>query len=247
MKYRLLGAALIASLACGAIVVPNVTEDAAARTPQKAAAKKPVKKPVAYKAPTTVEAPNGAVVAGNPAAKHTLVEYISYTCGHCAHFAAESEATIKPYIASGKIKVEYRSLLRDPYDFAAALLAHCGTPAQFSGNHSLLLKNQQSWMAKVNTATAEQKSKWNTEDYSANLTHIANDIGLVSLMQTRGFTPTQSNACLADVGKQAQLLDMTEHAIQSGVQGTPTFFLDGKMLNNNEWATVKTDLDAATK
>lgn len=253
MKHSLLGAAFITSLAGAAIVIPSMTEDAGARAPQKAVAKKPApnKKPVPKMAPvripTVSEAPNGAVVAGNPAAKHTLVEYISYTCGHCAHFAADSEAPIKPYIASGKVKVEYRSLLRDPFDFAAALLAHCGTPQQFAANHSLLLKNQQLWMAKARVATAEQKSNWTTEDYSSNLKHIGNDIGLVSLMQTRGFTPAQSNACLADTGKQAQLLAMTEHAAELGVQGTPTFFLDGKMLQNNEWATVKTDLDAATK
>lgn len=247
MKHRLMGAAIIASLVCGAVIVPGMASDASARTPQKAAAKKTVKKPATAIAPVAAEAPNGAVVAGNPAAKNVLVEYISYTCGHCAHFAADSEAPIKPYIASGKVKVEYRSLLRDPFDFAAALLAHCGTPAQFAGNHSLLLKNQQSWMAKARAATAEQRSKWNTEDYTANLTHIANDVGLVSLMKARGFTAAQSNACLADTGKQAQLLEMTEEAGKLGVQGTPTFFLNGKMLENNVWAAVKTDLDAATK
>ena len=242
MKHHLLGAAFIISLACGAAVIPALTDDVAARTP----AKKPVPKAAANGKDRIVsEAPNGAVVAGNPAAQHVLIEYISYTCSHCAHFAAESEAPLKSYLASGKVKVEYRSLLRDPFDFSAALLAHCGTPAQFAGNHALLLKNQESWMNKARTATPAQQNQWVQGDYSTRMTHIATDIGLVKLMQTRGFTPTQLKACLADGSKQEQLLAMTEEAEKLGVEGTPTFFLNGKMLGNHDWTGVNSDIRAA--
>ena len=36
--------------------------------------------------------PNGAFVMGKPAAPAKLVEYLSYTCGHCAHFTGEASA-----------------------------------------------------------------------------------------------------------------------------------------------------------
>lgn len=255
MTQRTIILSVLVGMACSAAIIPAISSDASAQTSARNIPNKPPTQ--AYRsnsmrikradATNSSNAENGAVVIGKSNAKNTLVEYISYTCGHCAHFAAESEAPIKPYVTSGKVKVEYRSLVRDPFDFAAALLAHCGTPAQFAGNHAMLLKNQQSWMNNAKAATAEQQSKWNTEDYTANLTHIASDIGLVKLMQSRGFTPAQSNACLADVGKQGQLLSMREEAEKLGVEGTPTFFLNGKMLENNEWATVKADLDAATK
>lgn len=235
MKYRLLGAAFLASLACGVAISPAAIDKADARTPLK-----PVPAPV-------TEGANGAVTMGIATAKNTLVEYISYTCGHCAHFAAESEAPIKNYAASGNVKVEYRNLLRDPFDFAAALLAHCGTPQQFTGNHAYLLKNQKVWMDKARTSTPAQQNLWVQGDYSTRLTHIATDIGLISMMQTRGFTPAQSKACLADGAKQEQLLTMTEEAEKLGVGGTPTFFLNGKMLDSHDWAGVHNSLLTAIK
>lgn len=243
MKHRLFGAALLASLAATTTLAPISTDGAAAQTN---APKSTTRS--ATGAVQTIEAPNGAVVVGNPAAKHTLVEYISYTCGHCADFAAESEAPIKSYVASKQIKVEYRSLLRDPFDFAAALLAHCGTPQQFTGNHVFLLKNQKIWMGKAKAATDAQKANWSTgEDYGVRLTHIAVDTGMVDLMSQRGFTAAQARTCLADAGKQEQLLVMTEDAATKGVEGTPTFFLDDRMLSSHNWANVKIDLDNATK
>lgn len=241
MKHRLFGAALFASLAATTTLAPISASEALGQT-------KAAKTGTGTAATQTIEAPNGAVVVGSPTAKHTLVEYISYTCGHCADFAAESEAPIKSYVASKKVKVEYRSLLRDPFDFAAALLAHCGTPQQFAGNHALLLKNQKSWMDKARAATDAQKANWSTgDDYGVRLTHIAADTGMIALMGQRGFTTAQAQTCLADTAKQEQLLTMTEDAAAKGVEGTPTFFLDDRMLSSHNWANVKIDIDNATK
>ena len=39
---------------------------------------------------TVTLAPNGAYILGNPRAATRIVEYFSYTCSHCAHFAAEA-------------------------------------------------------------------------------------------------------------------------------------------------------------
>src|SRR5690606_35752266 len=54
---------------------------------------------------------------GNPNAKVKLVEYLSYTCPHCAEFARQGEAPIKlGYLAPGKVSIEIRHLVRDPID-----------------------------------------------------------------------------------------------------------------------------------
>jgi hypothetical protein len=47
---------------------------------------------------------------GNPRnAPVKLVEYISYTCPHCAHFEAESDAQLRiGFIATGKGSIEVR-------------------------------------------------------------------------------------------------------------------------------------------
>ena len=58
--------------------------------------------------------PNGAFVMGKPAAPARLVEYLSYTCGHCAHFTVEASAPLKSaYVAKGLVTVEVRNAVRD--------------------------------------------------------------------------------------------------------------------------------------
>ena len=65
----------------------------------------------------TVTETQGGHLIGNPQAETKLAEYISYTCGHCAHFAQEGDPVLKMiYVRSGKVSVEIRHLLRDPVD-----------------------------------------------------------------------------------------------------------------------------------
>ncbi len=64
-----------------------------------------------------VAAPAGGVLIGNPDAPIKLVEYISYTCSHCAHFAGESSKPLaSDFIADGSTSVEIRPYLRTTTD-----------------------------------------------------------------------------------------------------------------------------------
>jgi hypothetical protein len=46
---------------------------------------------------------DGGHLVGNPGAAVKLVEYVSYTCPHCAHFEVEADAPLRlSFIASGK-------------------------------------------------------------------------------------------------------------------------------------------------
>jgi protein-disulfide isomerase len=85
----------------------------------------------------------GAYVLGKPDAKVRLVEYLSYTCPHCAHFTAEAAAPLtRDYIAKGLVSYEIRNAVRDHFDFVAALLARCGGPAKFFGNTEVIMAAQ---------------------------------------------------------------------------------------------------------
>ena len=55
---------------------------------------------------TTISvSPSGSHLMGNPAAPVKLVEYISYTCPHCAHFQQQSEVAMRlAYIQTGKVQ-----------------------------------------------------------------------------------------------------------------------------------------------
>ena len=73
------------------------------------------------------QTPAGAYVIGNPAARVKLVEYVSYTCPHCAVFTTESAPVLKgQMVRSGSTSIEIRHFIRDRLDLAAALIARCG-------------------------------------------------------------------------------------------------------------------------
>ncbi|MFX5009123.1 thioredoxin domain-containing protein, partial [Acinetobacter baumannii] len=70
--------------------------------------------------------PTGTYVIGNPRAPVKIVEYLSFTCPHCAAFARESSAVLRgQMIRSGSVMIEYRPAVRDQADLAVTLLLKC--------------------------------------------------------------------------------------------------------------------------
>ena len=58
--------------------------------------------------------PMGGHVMGNPLAKNRLVEYVSYTCSHCADFEVASNTPLKSqFVAKGRVSAEVRNYVRD--------------------------------------------------------------------------------------------------------------------------------------
>lgn len=193
--------------------------------------------------------PIGAHVVGNPNAKVRLVEYFSYTCSHCAEFAKLGTVPLKTqYIDKGLVVFEYRNLVRDPVDMTAALLARCGTIGAFSGNHQAIFAAQPVWLTKVAKATDAQKKSWFEGTTNQRARKIAADTGLSALMQKRGYTTAQINACLDSEVAQAEITGMTNIGLSGDrVQGTPAFFINGREAGVTTWVAVKTKLDAALK
>jgi protein-disulfide isomerase len=106
-----------------------------------------------------VQKPDGGHVVGNPNAPLKLVEYMSYTCPHCAHFEAEGAPALRiGMIASGKGSFEVRHLLRDPIDTAVALLTNCVPANRFFVLHEAFLMNQDHWLAPAYAAPKDQRS-----------------------------------------------------------------------------------------
>jgi protein-disulfide isomerase len=190
--------------------------------------------------------PVGGHLLGNPAAPTKVVEYVSYTCSHCAHFVAEGTAPLQSgWIKGGKTSVEIRNAVRDKYDLTAALLARCGGKERFVGNHEALFANQEAWMAQL--MTYDQQPSKPTEEQAA-LREVAEKTGLVTLMGKRGFTPAQVNACLADANAMKQVLGMTEEAWQKvKIGGTPSFTVNGKLIDAHDWNGLKAALPAPAK
>ncbi|MDQ4420855.1 thioredoxin domain-containing protein [Sphingobium sp. DEHP117] len=191
----------------------------------------------------------GAHVIGNPAAKTRLVEYVSYTCPHCAHFVAEGTAPLKAgWVSKGLVAVEVRNLVRDRYDLLAALLARCGGPVAFPGHHEALFAAQQDWMAKAMALESDPPAYAPDMSQGAMMTDIARRIGLIGLMEKRGVPPARSRVCLADGKAMQTVLAMTSRATQDDqVTGTPSFLLNGKLTEVHDWAGLRPLLPTLAK
>lgn len=190
--------------------------------------------------------PIGGHLLGNPTAPTKLVEYVSYTCSHCAHFVGEASAPLKAdYVKGGKVSVEVRNAVRDKYDLTAALLARCGGPRRFFGNHEALFANQTAWMEQLE---AYDRGAAKPSEQIAALRDIGRNTGLYALMGKRGFTPAQLDACIANPSAMKQILAMTDEAWNKvKIPGTPGFTVNGALVGGSSWDSLRDALPAASR
>ncbi len=186
----------------------------------------------------------GGHIMGNPAATQKVVEYMSYTCPHCAAFEQDSNpALANGVIAKGKTSLEVRNFIRDPLDLTVALLARCGEPRSFFRRHKGLLSTQRSWMTKAGSLGREGQAAWYQGDTGTRLKRIASDLGLYD--ELRRYSPLATNAqidaCLANKAEQGKVLAMTKFASDTvKIEGTPSFTINGKLQANVfDWKSLE--------
>ena len=189
---------------------------------------------------TVVATPEGGFRMGNPAARVKLVEYGSLTCGHCANFAKAGMAPlVGNYVRSGKVSYEYRNLILNGLDVAATLVARCGGPSRFFPVADKLYATQGQWMGRAGSLTAAQKAQMNALPENQRLGRFAELAGITQMGAQHGIAPVQSKRCLADQAGLDRLARMAQAAQAQGVQGTPTFFLNGANIGTHTWATLE--------
>ncbi|MBB3912216.1 DsbA family protein [Sphingomonas desiccabilis] len=193
----------------------------------------------------TVKAASGGYQIGNPQARVTLVEYVSYTCPHCGHFVEESKAPLHDgLVRNGQVRVEIRNFVRDPLDLASALLARCGGTARFARQHALIFANQKALLDKAMAFQATPDAFKGATTIEARLRRIAAGSGLTALMTRSGLSPQQADRCLIDAAARQELVGATEK-LQGRIEGTPSFEIDGNLLAANSWAEVEPPLRQA--
>ncbi len=188
-----------------------------------------------------LQASDGGHLFGNPEAEKKLIEFMSYTCSHCAEFARKGDAAIKlSYVPTGKISYEVRHLIRDPVDLTAALLTHCGDEKKFGGNHEAIMYRFDEWMDKARNATQAQRSRWQFGTNSARFQAIASDLDFYEIMETRGYRRADLDRCLSDEAKAKALADTSAADVAKyQLTGTPSFVLDGKLLEAHDWPSLE--------
>ncbi len=143
-------------------------------------------------------------------AEVTVVEYASMTCPHCAHFETDVfENFKKKYIDTGKVRFVYREFPLDNLAAAVSMLARCA-----GGDKTFPL---------IQTFYAKQ-AEWAFTQ--------GNPVPkLFDIAKQAGFTQESFDKCLTDQKLLDQITAQRTRASDTfGVNATPTFFINGKKL-----------------
>ena len=190
---------------------------------------------------------DGFPVMGNPDAPVKVVEFISYTCSHCAEFSKESKIPLDAgLVRKGKVSVELRPFIRISLDEVPALLALCGRNDQYFGNTAALLAAQGTWFKAP--ADPGYQARWQALESkpAEQRMAVAKDMGLYQLMLGRGYTAAALDTCLSDQTKLDWLTKQTEYAGNTvGVVGTPSFLINGVLQDVYGWPELAPRINAA--
>jgi protein-disulfide isomerase len=194
--------------------------------------------------------PEGGLRIGNPQAAVKIIEYGSFTCGHCGAFHREGVAALKArYIASGRVSYEFRSFIRNAPDLAASLLVICQPAAGQSRFLDALMGAQEEWIApyqQVKPADLEAVSKLPEAQQPARIAELG---GLDRWAGGKGLDAARVRACLSDAGNLEKVVQNRREAIEKhGLEGTPTFVLNGRTVAGSyDWKSLEPVIVAALK
>jgi protein-disulfide isomerase len=196
---------------------------------------------------TVVKTAEGGFRMGNPDAAIKLIEYGSRTCGHCANFAVTGMEPLKAYIATGKVSFEFRDFLLNPIDVGAALVGQCAGPGPFFPILDQMFAEQQTLLSNGPKQGDPFIQQIEAMAPQQRVGAMAEKFGYLAFVQQRGVPEAQARACLADQAATEALVKTNEVAQKEfNVASTPTFLLNGKVLENTStWPQVEAALKAA--
>ena len=149
---------------------------------------------------------------GKADAPVTIVEYASMTCGHCATFHNTVLPKLKEkYVDTGKVRFIMREFPLDNLAAAASMLARCAGGDKTYPMIEVLFEKQEQWAFVRGNPVPE----------------------LFKLAKQAGFTQESFDKCLTDQALLEQVTGGRTRANEKfGVSSTPTFFINGKRLQD---------------
>jgi len=152
--------------------------------------------------------PDGDVTLGSDKAPVTIIEYVSMTCPHCAHFSETTFPELKQrYIDTGKVRYTLREFPLDALAAAGFMLARCAGKDKYMPIVETLFAKQAEWVVKEPVPP------------------------LKSIAKQFGFTEQSFDQCLANQKVLDSIQAVRDRAVEKlGVNSTPTFFINGKKM-----------------
>ena len=176
----------------------------------------------------------GGYRMGNPNARVKLVEYGSITCSHCADFAAASSQGLRAHVRSGRVSFEYRPYLIFPSDPGIFMLLSCQSPGKFFDTIDRLYATQTAWTGRIQA----QESRLRGMPGRQLVGEVVRAGGVDQVFRQNGLSAQQINTCMADEAGLNRLVQANQRAEQLGVEGTPTFFINGRKADVGSWAQL---------
>lgn len=168
---------------------------------------------------------------GSRNAPVTLVEYLSPSCPHCAHFNAEIVPQLRrDYVATGKVLFVVRIFPMVPADGAVSALAQCLGPGRYVEFLDLAFRNQAIW----------DPNGHDVPDMRA---------ALVRLGGMAGLPAERANRCMLDQNE----FDRVNRIAEDGqrryhIGSVPTLILNGvPLVSESEitWPDLRTRIEQA--
>lgn len=166
------------------------------------------------------------IAIGAEDAPLTIVEYASFTCGHCAAFHDGNWPKLKAeYVDTGKVRFIQRDVYFDQVGLWAGILARCGGDDKYYAVSDMLFDEQKKWLS------------------GSNGEEIANNLRKIGLKA--GMTDDQMTACWDDSAKAEQLIaTFQKNATADKIEATPTFIIGGETVMNQSWDDLKQVIDS---
>lgn len=149
-------------------------------------------------------------VLGSPDAPVTMIEYSEYLCSYCRAFTLETLPLIEEqYIDTGQVKLIFRDFpVHGEGAIAMAMVAECAADQdKFWEMNEILFDRVEEWAA--------------SEELLQTLIGYADELGI----DTDVFS-----TCLQEGTTIDRIREDYEIAVQEGVSGTPTFFVNGTLV-----------------
>jgi protein-disulfide isomerase len=181
---------------------------------------------------------DGGFLVGNPAAKAKLVEYGSLSCPSCQRFHQEAIAGLRARVATGKVSFEFRPFGVHSADPILHALLRCAGPARFT-RFSDDFYDGQATLAAAYEAWAQANPTTDPSATAADRIRFSKEWGFTAFAATHGLTRNQVAVCLSNTAAIDLQRKREDDAYrQQGVQGTPTFLLNGQKLIINTWSDI---------
>ena len=161
---------------------------------------------------------------GDKEAPVIIIEYASFTCPHCATFHTEVLPKLKAdYINTGKVLLEYREVYFDGPGLWAGLLARCQGKKKYFPMIDLIYRKQKDWAR-------------------GNRDEIIN--GLLSVGRQSGLTDEKSRICMENNTLAKELIEIfKENTTSDGISSTPSFVINGDLMQNLSYDELKKIID----